>query len=159
MLFSHISQKVNCVSCTSEIAGVLGVCSLHTVISIVIIWPPFLNNFLYVRNKRIRTHRRYYLQGAHEFVSNSLRSFYFHVVNSFWIPFLVKTFLTFFILVSITEGSDKLRGTKRTLWTLWRRTHVTYTTWGPRRVTDITCDTPCQDLTFGRVCDRILLYN
>jgi hypothetical protein len=108
MLFSHISQNVNCVSATSEIAGVLGVCSLHTVVSIVITWPPFLNNFLYVRNKRIRTHRRYCLQDAHGFVSNSLRSFYFHVVNSFEFLSLSRTFLDFLYTVSLTQTTDIL---------------------------------------------------
>jgi hypothetical protein len=129
MLFSQSMQKVYWLSDTSEIADTIGVCSLHTVVSIVITWPPFLNNFLYVRNKRIRTLGRYCLQDAHGFVSNSLRSFYFHVVNSSEFLSLSRTFLDFLYTVSLAGGSDKLRGAKRTLWTLWLRTHVTYIMW------------------------------
>jgi hypothetical protein len=108
MLFSQSMQKVYWLSDTSEIADTIGVCSLHTVVSIVITWPPFLNNFLYVRNKRIRTQGRCCLQGAHGFVSNSLRSFYFHVVNSFEFLSLSRTFLDFLYTVSLAGGSDKL---------------------------------------------------
>jgi hypothetical protein len=68
---------------------------------------------------------------ADTFFNKEIHCIYFISVSHFDLTFLFllnNLYLTFFILVSITGGSDKLGGINRAKRTLWRRTHVTYTT-------------------------------